>query len=306
MIKNYLLLITICFSLIANAQFEQNFDSFSLGDVVGQAPNIVLWPAAGVTSSQVTTEQAFSGTNSMVTREQAGALVDDILINVGNKSGGVWSVQFMVYVPAGKVGFWNIQDDENFGSTADAQWNGQFFIGETASGGAPGVISFDQGKFFAPYPEDTWFSVTHVLDLDNGTHTLDINGTSMLDEFPYLDTDGNLAFQLGAINFYAIDANNRFFVDDFVLFEGNLLLSNDDFSETKFVAYPNPVTNNQLNIRSSESVDKVVIYDILGKEVLNISPNAISPKVDMSRLTSGVYLVNVTINGNSKTIKVIK
>lgn len=305
--KKIYFIVILAFGLVAstNAQVDFDFDSFSVGDVVGQAPEIVLWPAAGVTSSQVTTAQAFSGSNSVVTRPQSGGNVDDILINLGNKSSGVWSVQFMMYVPTGATGFWNIQNDENFTSTAEAQWNGQFFVGETTNGGNPGVITWDQDNQAVPYLENTWFQVSHILDFDNGTHTVDIDGSILLDAVPYNDTDGNPAGFLGAINYFAIDANNEYYIDDFRLTSGNVLSIEDEFDSNNFSVYPNPVQD-VLNIKSAAVVNEVVVYDILGKVVLQSRPDAISPSINMSGLNAGAYMVKVTIDGVSKTTKVIK
>lgn len=297
-------LFALCFAFTANAQLEFDFDDFFVGDVVGQAPEIVLWPDPTITSSQVTIAQAFSGSQSIVTRPQAGDIIDDILINLGNKTTGLWSVEFMMYVPAGATGFWNIQDDETFSSTAEAQWNGQFFVGATGSGGSAGVISWDQGVEVAPYPDDEWFAITHVFDLDNGTHTLSIDGTLMLDAVAYNDTDGIPVDRIGAVNYFAIDANNEYYVDDFKLVEGDLLSTNE-FSAANFSVYPNPVRD-RLNIDTSSIVSEVVVYNVLGKVVLQSSPNKISPSIDMSGLNSGAYLVNVTIDGASKTIKILK
>lgn len=304
--KIYLLLSAFAMTIAASAQVDINFDNMVLGDAVGQDPTIILWPAAGVTSSQVTDEQSVSGANSMVTREQAGGNVDDVLMQLGDKTSGIWSVTWMMYVPAGATGFWNMQNAENFASTADAQWNGQYFVGATGSGGNAGEITFDQDpSVSAPYPEDTWFSITHVYDLDNGTQQCQIDGQDLLPAgTAYLDTGGVPVNQIGAINYFAIDADNRYFVDDFRLVEGNLL-SSDEFSASNFAVYPNPVQN-ILNIRSAQAVSNVSIFDVLGKEVMNVNPNTISPQVDMSTLSSGAYFVRVSINGASKTVKVIK
>lgn len=303
--KIYLLFLGLIISFSASAQLDFDFEIFVPGDVVGQVPEIVLWPAAGVTSSQVTTEQAFSGSQSVVTRENDGTIIDDILINCGNVTSGVYSISWKMYVPAGKTGFWNIQDDETFTSTAEAQWNGQFFIGATASGGTAGQVTFDQDpNVGVPYPEDTWFDVIHVVDLDAGTHTLSIDGTLLLDAFPYADTSGNPADRVGAINYYAIDGDNRYYVDDFKLEAGDILSTND-LEGNNFAVYPNPVQD-VMNIRSNEVVDNVQVYDVLGKLVMEVAPNAVSPTVNMSELTSGAYFVRVSINGSAKTVKVIK
>lgn len=303
--KIYFLIAMLMLGFSAHSQYSLDFDDMSVGDVVDQSEFIILWPDPTITSSQVTTAQAFSGNNSMVTRPQSGGNIDDVLMQLGNLTSGTHSVRFMMYVPTGATGFWNIQNEEDFASTADAQWNGQFFVGQTASGGEEGLITFDQNAaLVVPYPENEWFSVTHVLDLDAGTHTLDINGNLLLDAIPYNDTDGAPAFQLGSINYFAIDADNEYYVDDFELATGNLLNSSE-FSLDSFSVYPNPVLD-ILNLRSASPVQNLVIYDILGKQVLRAQPDAISSSIDMSSLPSGAYIVNVTINGTTQSVKVIK
>ena len=91
--------------------------------------------------------------------------------------------------------------------------------------------------------------------------------------------------------------------DDFIFVSG--VLGSDDFTAANFSVYPNPVKN-VLNISSTNVVESVVVYDVLGKVVLNVNPGVASPSIDTSALSSGAYLVNVTIDGSSKTIKVIK
>lgn len=289
-------------TITASAQFEINFDDMTPGDVSPQSPHIEMWPAAGVTDAQVTGEQFFSADYSMLIRENDGTIIDDVLVNTGNQNAGVWSVQFMMFVPFNKTGFWNIQENEN---ATPNQWNGQFFVGATASGGTIGFITVDQDPdAMVAYPEGEWFSVTHVIDLDNGTHTVDINGELLLDNADYLNSDAEPATQLGSINYYAIDAENRIYIDDFKLVNGNLL-STDAFEAASFSVYPNPVKD-RLNIQSQDVVDQVAVYNVLGKLVYQGAPNTVSPSVDMSGYTSGVYFVEVTIGNASKTVKVIK
>lgn len=243
----------------------------------------------------------------MLLRENPGATFDDILVNLGNQTSGTWSVAWKMYIPSGKVGFWNIQQYENV--DPEPHWNGQFFAGVTASGGSPGDITFDQDPAaIAAYPDDQWFSVIHVIDLDNGTNTTEINGTLLLDAVPYLGAiqGGTPApvYQLGSINYYSIDANNRYYIDDFQLVEGSLL-STTDFEGQSFEVYPNPVVD-KLNIQSTEAVSSVSVYNVLGKLVHQSSPNTISPSIDMETYKSGIYFVEVIIGNSSKTVKVVK
>lgn len=71
-----------------------------------------------------------------------------------------------------------------------------------------------------------------------------------------------------------------------------------------FAMYPNPISGGVLNITSDNNIDKqVAIYDMLGKQVVNTmtSNNA----VNISELTSGVYLVKITEEGKTATRKLV-
>lgn len=69
--------------------------------------------------------------------------------------------------------------------------------------------------------------------------------------------------------------------------------------------YPNP-TNGVLNIssKSNQKITKVQVFDLLGRTVENI--DLIDDKVDMSRLSSGVYLLKLTAGNSEVTKRIIK
>ena len=72
-----------------------------------------------------------------------------------------------------------------------------------------------------------------------------------------------------------------------------------------FTYFPNPV-NNVLNLNAQNDITNVSVYDISGKEVMNLTPNAMDTQVDMSRLHKGIYFVKVMINDQVTAIKVVK
>jgi hypothetical protein len=78
------------------------------------------------------------------------------------------------------------------------------------------------------------------------------------------------------------------------------------FSSNSLVLYPNP-TNNSVKIgliNTNEQLKKVVLYDILGKVVKTINTIAAeSLTVDVSDLSKGVYMVEITSDTNLKVIK---
>jgi len=80
--------------------------------------------------------------------------------------------------------------------------------------------------------------------------------------------------------------------------------SRSNFDIFGFSYYPNP-TNDILTFSSNQPIESITISNILGQEVkANLSSDKTS--LDISNLASGNYLVKVTIESVSKTIKVVK
>lgn len=83
-------------------------------------------------------------------------------------------------------------------------------------------------------------------------------------------------------------------------------LSNDEFENpTAFSYYPNPVKNT-LTLNAQNTIEQVVVFNMLGQEVLRAKPNGLDTELNMSDLTSGAYFVRVVIGDSTKTIRVIK
>ena len=72
-----------------------------------------------------------------------------------------------------------------------------------------------------------------------------------------------------------------------------------------FTFYPNPV-DNKLTLLAGKRIENVTIYSILGAQVLTKSPNSLSDEIDTSSLKAGTYFVQVTVEGVTDTIKIIK
>ena len=67
--------------------------------------------------------------------------------------------------------------------------------------------------------------------------------------------------------------------------------------------HPNPVSN-QLNISTTFEIQKLVIYDVTGKQVKYQEGNTTA--IDVQDLKSGFYLLEVTINDKKEVSKFIK
>ncbi|MCW4452130.1 choice-of-anchor J domain-containing protein [Kaistella sp. BT6-1-3] len=69
--------------------------------------------------------------------------------------------------------------------------------------------------------------------------------------------------------------------------------------------YPNPVVE-MLNIESPNKVKSVSVFDATGKVVSTYSLNASKSQINLSKLAPGVYVVNIEMENETKSIKVIK
>ncbi|MGK0378801.1 MAG: hypothetical protein ACJA1Z_002619 [Patiriisocius sp.] len=87
-----------------------------------------------------------------------------------------------------------------------------------------------------------------------------------------------------------------------IAFSGEAALSIDTPSNLKSISlYPNP-SNDFISIKGSIDTNQYIVYDILGKEVLNgtISENI---KINIQDLNSGIYLLKFTDLNAIKFIK---
>jgi hypothetical protein len=85
----------------------------------------------------------------------------------------------------------------------------------------------------------------------------------------------------------------------------NVTLSVGGFDNASFNYYPNPVTD-VLTVSYSNAISEIVVYNLLGQQVLIAKPNATQTQVDLSGLNTGTYMVKVTSDEVTKTVKVVK
>ena len=78
----------------------------------------------------------------------------------------------------------------------------------------------------------------------------------------------------------------------------------EDNNFNGFSYYPNPVKD-VLTLNSPIGIDNVSVYNIVGQRIMGINDSNIQ-NVDMSALQSGVYLVKVSIDGQTKTLRLVK
>lgn len=92
---------------------------------------------------------------------------------------------------------------------------------------------------------------------------------------------------------------------DNIYFSENATTGINELAKDKFVMYPNPASD-VLAINAGASIEKLVVYNMLGQLVMEVQRSADSISVNVSQLQAGTYIVHATINGAVSTHKFIK
>lgn len=71
-----------------------------------------------------------------------------------------------------------------------------------------------------------------------------------------------------------------------------------------FQFYPNP-TQGSIFLQASVPIDTITIYDTLGKAVLTKNIGSLTSEIELSEISSGLYFMDVTINGAARSYKLI-
>ena len=81
-------------------------------------------------------------------------------------------------------------------------------------------------------------------------------------------------------------------------------LSNSDIGVLDMIIYPNPTDGSFVTIQTSvNGVKKVKVFDITGKSLIDTELN--TDLLDVSLLGTGIYIIKVTINGQTEIAKLI-
>ena len=79
----------------------------------------------------------------------------------------------------------------------------------------------------------------------------------------------------------------------------------DDLTQVNIQIYPNPVKN-ILHIQADEPINKIQVFSILGKQIIQKQLNTTVNTIDLSTLNSGTYFVKLQTENQQKTVKIFK
>jgi hypothetical protein len=104
--------------------------------------------------------------------------------------------------------------------------------------------------------------------------------------------------------YYAVNVIGACFSSPFAV-TVTVNLSAPSFEGFKITVYPNPAID-YFMVRSEQNIERVYVYNLLGREVLSQPVRSTEAKVDTSLLAAGVYMIKVASGDKVAIMKIIK
>ncbi|GEM_PF-5864092 len=166
----------------------------------------------------ITDEEAANGEQSFLITDS-----DNIILKLGNKSSGVYTLEWNMFVKVSdeaEAAYFNFQKNE----TPGIEWGAQLFF---YNDGIGIIDAFTENIYFG-FNLETWFKVTHIIDLDADLITMYIDDIE-IGNWPVSSNFGpigNVGLKiLGGINFNSLNYHSKFYLDDVVFLKGNVYQS---------------------------------------------------------------------------------
>lgn len=278
--------------------FFEDFDSYVVGEQLA-CQNPAEWttwhntPCDPVEDAIISDNFSYSGLNSVVFKED-----NDVLRLLGGISYGKYKISFMMYIPNGSAGYFNIMSKCILGSSGSI-WSLEVYFW----GGEMGLLVADGGYPFT-YSYDQWISVETIIDLN-----------SDIAEFYFADTLihtwswslwGTKPKEIDATNFYGYYTPIGMHVDDYKVED----LSNEtlkyyplhtgNYWEYKNYYWESPVsfdsTAHSINVIGDTVLSNNFKYKILLKKNIPDDGNSqkIYERIDSS--TACIYRYSIPTN----------
>lgn len=117
-------------------------------------------------------------------------------------------------------------------------------------------------------------------------------------EFTFTTDDNSFD---GKFSIWTPNATPIYIIDNVEVFP-TPAASINKFKNVDFKFSPNPTTD-VLNLSASKNISSIQIYNSLGQKVMDKNINALSSKVNIASLKTGIYFLHASIDGATETYK---
>ncbi|MFH6767250.1 glycosyl hydrolase [Gaetbulibacter aquiaggeris] len=187
----------------------------------------------------------------------------------------------------------------------------------TSTAALPGQGSFSTGYNYSFTTSGTDVTFTFEL-LDNKTGVIAyLWKESPFSEVPMTNTSGKIFTKTitgqtpGATLRYACKfafagglAVTKYF--SYVVGDACALSTNDNLWKEGLKVYPNPTQNSWTVKTQNTKMSSIQVFDILGKQVLSLKPEAMEATIDGSQLKSGLYFAKIITDNGLSSLKLVR
>ncbi|TRW23377.1 T9SS type A sorting domain-containing protein [Flavobacterium zepuense] len=283
--------------LVANAQFSDDFESYTSGDQLLDG-HWSSWSGNASEAIEVSSDEASGGDLS----GYIGDTGQDALLLLGNKTSGTYTVQFDMLIPADRWAFYGFMDAEDTESEFSLSMYANFFT--NAQGQLAWGFNTDDGftaVALADFVPEEWFTVTHEINLDDNTVVIKKDDVVLFEgDFPSAEAS------FGQIDFWSLNNetdgnNNTYYIDNIQYVEGTLSTKDIIANKDALAVYTN---NNVLNIAGQENISDVTLFNIAGQQVAHSTPNSVTAQVNLDNLSTGIYVAKIAVGNKTVTKKI--
>lgn len=151
-------------------------------------------------------------------------------------------------------------------------------------------------KYVQDWEAGKWYNLRIEID-----HVTEKNVKYYLDnQLVFTSVLSNRVVRTNELNFEFDNYNSGYIVDNIIIKDMDQLAVND-INKTKISIFPNP-SSDFINIKSSEEIRSIKIYDIKGSLIRTDN----TPKIDISALPKGNYIISIETKSGVETRKFIK
>lgn len=196
-----------------------SINDYAFGLIEGQSALFLPWQATAgaMGTASITAAQSAGGGQSLRMSNLTGNATDhdDVIAYFDTISSGAWRINWDMYIPSTRGGYYNIQQNHALNGIGN-QWNAEIYFqgngtGQIQHSAAATVI----GTF--NYTQAQWFEMSTVVDLTNDTIWFEINGTSIGLGFDYSVVNAGSPQQFNGVNFYTgVLAGSTYIMDFYV------------------------------------------------------------------------------------------
>lgn len=192
--------------------YSDDFESYDVGDKLAES-NPTWWDTWSSTPGSAEDATILDDYASSPTKSFQITGTNDVVLDLGNQTDGVYEVEFKMYIPDGNLGYFNIL---HLFAGSGSEWGIQVYFG---LGGAGSLDGAGENAATFSFNYDEWIDVRTYVDLASDWCMFYING-ELIHEYQWsLGTFGDPGLnQLGAANFYAWNdgGNPLYYIDDLV------------------------------------------------------------------------------------------